>query len=392
MVFSGAAMNMTRRNMVLSTVSALAATFLPTAAVEPSPAAHEGNAGALSDLVSLDDFERAARERMAAMAYEFVASGAGDEVTIRWNREDYNKLKLRPRVLVDVEVLDTSLDLFGQKSDFPILLAPTSLHRLTHPEGEVETARGAGAANATFVVSSLSTRRMADIAHAASKPLWFQLYGVNKERHEFVRDVVQEVKALGCRALCVTVDAPVLGARNRQARAGFRIPDGFETPYYPERPKSAAGLPILGSFTWDDVAWLRSSTTLPILLKGILNPEDAELAIRAGVDGIIVSNHGGRCLDTLPSTISVFPSVAEKVAGRVPLLVDGGIRRGTDVLKALALGAKAVLIGRPYIFGLAAGGAAGVTRVVELLRDEFKMAMALTGRRTLAEIDRSVIG
>jgi 4-hydroxymandelate oxidase len=190
------------------------------------------------------------------------------------------------------------------------------------------------------------------------------------------------------------VDAPVLGARNRQARAGFRIPEGFETPYYPERAgaKSAAGLPMLGSFTWDDVAWLRSSTTLPILLKGILNPADAELAIGAGVDGIIVSNHGGRCLDTLPATISVLPSVAEKVAGRVPLLVDGGIRRGTDVLKALALGAKAVLIGRPYIFGLAAGGAAGVSRVVEILRDEFKMAMALTGRRTLAEIDRSVIG
>ncbi len=387
-------MNMTRRNMVLSTVSALGATLLPTAAAQLPAVAHEGTAGDLSGLVSLDDFERAARERMAAMAYEFVASGAGDEVTIRWNRDDYNKLKLRPRVLVDVDVLDTSLELFGQKSDFPILLAPTSLQRLTHPEGEVETARGAGAANATFVVSSLSTRRMADIARATTKPLWFQLYGVNKERHGFVRDVVQEMKALGCRALCVTVDAPVLGARNRQARAGFRIPDGFETPYYPERAgaKSAAGLPILGSFTWDDVAWLRSTTTLPILLKGILNPDDAELAIRAGVDGIIVSNHGGRCLDTLPATISVLPAVAEKVAGRVPLLVDGGIRRGTDVLKALALGAKAVLIGRPYIFGLAAGGAGGVSRVVEILRDEFKMAMALTGRRTLAEIDRSVIG
>jgi 4-hydroxymandelate oxidase len=387
-------MNMTRRQMVLSTVGALGATSLPTVAADPLPSPREGNAGKLSELVSLDDFERAARERMAAMAYEFVASGAADEITIRWNREEYNKLKLRPRVLVDVAALDTSLELFGQKSDFPILLAPTALHRLTHPEGEVETARGAGAANATFVVSSLSTRRMADIARAATKPLWFQLYGINKERHGFVRDVVQEMKALGCRALCVTVDAPVVGARNRQVRAGFRIPDGFETPYYPERAgaKSAAGLPIQGSFTWDDVAWLRSETSLPILLKGILNPDDAELAIRAGVQGIIVSNHGGRCLDTLPATISVLPAVAEKVAGRVPLLVDGGIRRGTDVLKALALGAKAVLIGRPYIFGLAAGGAAGVSRVVEILRDEFKMAMALTGRRTLAEIDRTLIG
>ena len=207
-----------------------------------------------------------------------------------------------------------------------------------------------------------------------------------------MRDLVQELKGLGCRALCVTVDAPVVGARNRQARAHFRIPDDFDTPYYDrKKAKLYAGLPVMGSFTWDDIAWLRSTTDLPLLLKGILNPEDADLAIRSGVNGLIVSNHGGRCLDTLPATISVLPQIIERVARRVPVLVDGGVRRGTDVMKAVALGAKAVLIGRPYLYGLAAGGASGVSKVVEVLRNEFTMAMALTGRRSLAEIDRSVV-
>ena len=204
---------------------------------------------------------------------------------------------------------------------------------------------------------------------------------------------MQELKSLDCRALYVTVDAPVPGARNRQARAHFRIPDDFDTPYYADRKKTTqyAGLPVMGSFTWNDVAWLRSITDLPLLLKGVLNPEDADLAIRAGVNGLIVSNHGGRCLDTLPATISVLPQVVERVAGRVPVLVDGGVRRGTDVLKAVALGAKAVLIGRPYLYGLAVGGASGVSRVVEVLRDELRMAMALTGRGSLAAINPSVL-
>jgi 4-hydroxymandelate oxidase len=381
-------MNLSRRDMVLSTVAAVGSALLPAADAQNPQAPREADNRALPDLVALDDFERVARQRMTAMAYEYIAGGAADEITLRWNREEFNKLRLRPRVLQDVETLDTSTQLFGQRFSYPILLAPTALHRLVHPEGEVETARGAAAAGATLVVSSLSTRRLADIAPAAGGRFWFQLYGLNKQRHGFVRDVVQEVQALGGGALCVTVDSPVIGPRNRQARAGFHYPDDFETPYYPER---AAGQPKLGSFTWDDVSWLRSTTKLPILLKGIMNPADAKQAVGAGVQGIIVSNHGGRDLDTLPATISALPMVAQKVAGRVPLLMDGGIRRGTDVLKALALGARAVLIGRPYLYGLATGGSAGVARVVEILRDEFKMAMALTGRRSLREIDPSVV-
>jgi 4-hydroxymandelate oxidase len=381
--------------MLTSAGGALGASFLPALNAEEKPIVPQSaptKTKTLAELVCLADFEAEARERMSGTAYEYIASGAADEITIRWNREAFDKLALRPRVLVDVERIDTSVELFGQKLDFPILLAPTALHRLVHPEGEVETARGAGAAKATFVVSSFSTRRFEDIARATSGPLWFQLYDLAKDRHGFVRDLVQELKGQGCRALCVTVDAPVGGARNRQARAHFRIPDDFDTPYYDrKKARLSAGLPVMGSFTWDDIAWLRSTTDLPLLLKGILNPEDADVAIRSGVNGLIVSNHGGRCLDTLPATISALPQVVEKVAGRVPVLMDGGVRRGTDVLKAVALGAKAVLIGRPYLYGLGAGGASGVTKVVEVLRDEFKMAMALTGRGSLAAINPSVL-
>jgi 4-hydroxymandelate oxidase len=380
--------------MLLSAGGMLGASFLPALDAQEKPSASRNSrksTAALAELFSLADIEGAARERMATVVYEFVAGGAADEITIRWNREAFDKLALRPRVLVDVESIDTRIELFGQKLDAPILLAPTALHRLVHPEGEVETARGAGAAKTILVVSSLSTCRFENVARATSEPLWFQLYDLRKDRHAFVRDLVEELKGLGCRALCVTVDAPVIGARNRQDRAHFQIPDKFETPYYHKETGLQSGLPILGSFTWDDIAWLRSITSLPVLLKGILNPEDAELAVRAGVNGLIVSNHGGRCLDTLPATISVLPQVVERVAGRVPVLVDGGVRRGTDVLKAVALGATAVLIGRPYLYGLAVAGAPGVSKIVGILRKEFAMAMALTGRRSVVEIDRSVV-
>jgi 4-hydroxymandelate oxidase len=380
--------------MLLSAAGVFGAPFLPVVGAQEKSSVPQGSrtvTEALSELVCLADFEDAARKGMSGLAYEYIASGAADEITIRWNREAFDKLTLRPRVLVDVQRIDTSVELFGHTLDHPILLAPTALHRLAHPEGEVETARGAGTAKATLVVSSLSTRRFEEIARATSAPLWFQLYDLGKDRRGFVRDLVQELKGLGCRALCVTVDAPVVGPRNRQERAHFRIPDDFDTPYFLKATQLQAGLPVMGSFAWDDIAWLRSTTGLPVLLKGIMNPDDAELAVRAGVNGLIVSNHGGRCLDTLPATISVLPQIVERVAGRVPVLVDGGVRRGTDVIKAVALGAKAVLIGRPYLYGLGTAGAAGVSKVVEVLRKEFTMAMALTGRRSLAEIDRSVV-
>ncbi len=389
-------MPLTRREMLASATALVGSCLLPRASARQAekPTArvpHELHS--LADAVSLSDIEILARRKIPHASYEYIAGGAADEITLNWNREAFNGLKIRPRVLVDVERIDTRVKLFDLELPFPILLAPTAFHRLVHPDGEVETARGANLAEMAFVVSSLSTRRFEEIAQATTRPLWFQLFDIRKRRREFVSDVVQKMQAAGCRALVVTVDAPVTGARNRSERAHFHLPDDFETPYYPDRMKRAqvGGLPVSGSSTWEDVEWLRSKTKLPVLLKGILNPEDAARAAKTGVDGIIVSNHGGRELDTVPATITVLPEIMEKTEGRLTVLLDGGIRRGTDVLKALALGARAVLIGRPYLYGLGSGGAEGVAKVAGILRKEFEMAMALSGRRSLAEVDKSLV-
>jgi 4-hydroxymandelate oxidase len=275
----------------------------------------------------------------------------------------------------------------------PILLAPTSSHRLSHPEGELATARGAGAAGITMVLSSSSNTPVEEVVRTATQPVWFQLY-VPKDRG-FARELVQRVNAAGVHALCVTVDNPVTGARNTEQRAKLVFPPDVIFPHYigMGEPSSSVTLDQVrpAQLTWKDIEWLRSLTKLPVIVKGILNPLDAAIALETGVAGIIVSNHGGRDLDTLPATIDALPRVAERVAGRVPLLVDGGIRRGTDIVKAIARGASAVLIGRPYVYGLGVGGAEGVTHVVKLLRQELLLAMALTGRPTLASIDRSVL-
>ncbi|HEV8253155.1 MAG TPA: alpha-hydroxy acid oxidase [Vicinamibacteria bacterium] len=341
---------------------------------------------------------------MSRLAYEYVAGGAGEENTLRWNREAYDHIRLRPRVLVDVSRIDTRVRLVGQDLAFPILLAPTAYHRLVHPEGERATARGAGAAGATLVVSSFATTAVEDVAAAATQPLWFQLY-VQRDR-AFTRDLVARAEAAGCRALCVTVDTPVLGPRDRESRARFVLPPGMERPNLAgAKAVGAAGdvrahRPVEGeiystvldpTLTWKEIEWLQSVARVPVLLKGILDPEDADRAARMGVAGILVSNHGARNLDTAPATIDALPRVAEAVGGRTVVLVDGGIRRGTDVLKALALGAAAVLIGRPYLYGLALAGADGVARAVRILRTELEMAMALTGRPSLRDIDKSVL-
>ncbi|HEX2079067.1 MAG TPA: alpha-hydroxy acid oxidase [Longimicrobium sp.] len=361
-------------------------------AADPSRAqVRAGEAAALTDAVSLADVEEAARACLPAMAYEFIASGAADEVTLRWNREAYDRIRLRPRVLEEVSRLDTRVTLLAETLPHPILLAPTAYHRVLHPEGELATARGAGAAEAAWVVSTNSTTAIEEIAGAASAPLWFQLY-VQSDRG-FTQELVRRVEDAGCRALCLTVDTPVLGIRDRQRRARFALPPGVRTPHLHDvnsgrRQIMSAERVVV---TWRDVEWLRGTARVPLLLKGILTGEDAERAVQSGVAGVIVSNHGGRNLDTVPAAIEALPEVAAAVAGRVPLLVDGGIRRGTDVVKALALGARAVLIGRPYLYGLAAGGAAGVARVVEILRQELEMAMALCGRPSLAALDRTVL-
>ena len=339
--------------------------------------------------VCLTDFEALARERLTHSAFEFLAGGAADELTLRWNREAFDHILLRPRVLVDVAAIDTSLTLLGEALPHPILLAPVSYQKLFDPEGEVAAARGAAAGEAVYVMSTASTSSVEEIAAAGAR-MWLQIY-IQSDR-EVTRDLVLRAEATGVRALCLTVDTPVLGTRNRQARARFAVPPELTTPHL-----DAVGRDRLSmvnekrqSLTWRDVDWLQSIARVPLLLKGIITADDAQRAVEHGARGIVVSNHGARNLDTLPTTIDALPEVADRVAERVPLLLDGGIRRGTDVVKALARGANAVLIGRPYAWGLAAGGADGVARVIAILREELEAAMALLGRASLADIDRSV--
>jgi 4-hydroxymandelate oxidase len=353
-----------------------------------------------SEAVCLSDYEAAARERISHLAYEYVSGGASDEVTVRWNQEAFEKIRLRPRILVDVSAIDTRINLFSEELPFPILLAPAAYHRLIHPDGEIATARGASQAGAVLVVSTMATTSIEDIAQEATKPLWFQLY-VQPDK-DFTRDLVQRVEEAGVKALCLTVDTPVIGTRNREVRNRFALPPELDRPNLrgltftaetTHRPREGEIYSSLfdPKFTWRDVEWLCSIARVPVLLKGVLNPDDAEIAVTSGAAGIIVSNHGGRNLDTVPATIDALPEVIERVAGRMPVLMDGGIRRGTDVLKAIALGADAVLIGRPYLYGLGAAGAEGVARVINILRNEFEMAMALCGKTSIAEVNHSVL-
>jgi 4-hydroxymandelate oxidase len=297
---------------------------------------------------------------------------------------------------VDVSELDLRTEILGQQFEMPILLAPAAFHRLCHKEGEMATVAGANQGGAAIVLSSFSTFAVEEVTAAAKHPVWFQLYF--QADKGLTQEMVRRAEAAGCKALCITVDTPVLGARHRESRTQFQLPPDFRLPNLNlgaishRPPRSAIYSELLNpSLNWKDVEWLCSTTRLPILLKGVLNPEDALLAAENGVAALIVSNHGARNLDTLPSTAQALPRVVERLNGKIPVLVDGGIRRGTDVLKALAIGAKAVLIGRPYLYALAYAGAAGVARVLEILRTELMMAMALTGRTAIHQIDRTVL-
>ena len=366
----------------------------------PAPKAKPAASASSPEIpLTLADYEPLARSRMSHMAYEYVAGGGGDEITLRENHLAFNRIRLSPRILQDVSSLDLRVTLLGQQLDYPILLAPTAYHRIVHPEGELATVRGAASAGAILVASSFATTSIEDMGRAAkSGTLWFQLY-VNRDR-AFTRDLVQRAESAGCRALCVTVDSPTTAFRYREARVRFALPEGIDRVNL--KGLTAAGkvhrttegsiynAVLDPTLAWKDIEWLRGISKVPVLIKGVLNPDDAAKGAEAGV-GIIVSNHGSRNLDTLPPTIEALPRVADAVKGRVPILMDGGVRRGTDVVKALASGAVAVLIGRPYLYGLAADGAAGVARVVQILRRELELAMAMTGRRSLAEIDRTLL-
>lgn len=334
--------------------------------------------------INLFDYERLAQPRIEPAAWDYYRSGSDDEVTLRANRAAFERIRLRPRVLVDVSRCDMRTTVLGTPVSMPILIAPTAFHGLAHPEGECATARGAGRAETLMVASTSSTRSLEEIAQAARGPLWFQLYIHDRRSTE---ELVGRAADAGYRALVVTVDSPRWGYKEAAIRSGFRLPPHLKKGNF------AGGDPadVDATLTWESLDWLRARTHLPIVLKGVLTGEDAALAMEHGVGGIVVSNHGGRQLDGVAASIEALPEVVAAVRGRCEVYVDSGIRRGTDVLKALALGARAVLVGRPSLWGLAVDGADGVTAVLALLRDELERAMALAGRPTIASIDHSLV-
>jgi 4-hydroxymandelate oxidase len=348
---------------------------------------------------NLLELEALARERLDPKAFDYYAGGAGDELTVRANRAAWDRIAIRYRVLVDVSRRDLSTTVLGARVAMPILVAPTAFHRLAHEEGELATTRAAGAAGTVMILSTLSTTSVEDVVRVATGPVWFQLY-VAKDRACTV-DLVRRVEQAGVTALVLTVDAPLLGRRERDVRNRFALPDHFTVPHLPacgltpdahgSALAAAFGSQLDPSLGWDALAWLRSITKLPVLVKGIVRGDDAALAVDHGAAGVVVSNHGGRQLDGSVATADVLAEVVQATAGRAEVLVDGGVRRGTDVLKALALGARAVLLGRPVLYGLAAGGEGGVSRVLSLLASELEVALALSGAPTIASVGRDLV-
>ena len=305
--------------------------------------------------INLLDYESLARERLQPEIWDYYQGGSDDEVTIQANRAAFARLLLRPRVLVDVSHIDMHTTVLGTPITMPVLVAPTASHKLAHPDGECATARGTGDAGTVMTVSTSATCRVEEVAEATSGPLWFQLY--THHSLETSAQLVRRVEAAGYRAIVLTVDSPYLGRRERDLRNQFRLSHYISMPNFGNENAVASSLSRhMTDNTWETLDWLRSITSLPILLKGILTAEDALLAAERGVDGLVVSNHGGRQLDSAIASIDALPEVVEAVGDRCEVYVDGGIRRGTDVLKALALGARAVLLGRSILWGLAING------------------------------------
>lgn len=357
-------------------------------------------------MLSLFDFERASESALTKLAHDYYAGGAHDEITVRENRAAFERRTLRPRVLAGVEHRDLSVELLGRRHEWPLVIAPTAFARLAHEGGETAVARAAASAGVTQTLSTLSTMAIGDVAAAHDRPLWFQLY-VFRDR-EVTRGLVERAEAAGCEALVLTVDTPLLGHRERDSRNRFALPDGLtaanllgdDLQHVRTEGENAATSGLLQYFSslidpglsWADIGWLRSITDLPILVKGVVRGDDARLSVDHGAAGVIVSNHGGRQLDTAIASLDALPEVAAEVGSEVPVLVDGGVRRGTDIVKALALGARAVLIGRPVLWGLAVAGEAGVEHVLSLLREEVDLAMALCGCRSISDVTADILG
>ena len=354
-------------------------------------------------LVNLHAWETAASRCLPRMVFDYFAGGAGDEILLRTARSAWDDIALRYRVLRDVSERSLRVSVLGHDLEWPVLVAPMAFQRLAHPDGELGTARAAAATGTGMILSTLSTTRLEEVRQATPGPFWFQLY-IYRDRSA-TEALVRRAEAAGCTALVLTVDSPMLGRRERDLLNGFHVPADMPVPNLSGDPRAALADAVdatsaLATFVsrhwdasinWADLAWLRSITTVPILVKGIVRGDDACRALEHGAAGVIVSNHGGRQLDTAIPTARALPEVADAMQGEGVLLVDGAIRRGTDIVKALAMGASAVLLGRPVLWGLAVGGAAGAERVLQLLKDECDLALALAGCRTPHEATRDLI-
>jgi 4-hydroxymandelate oxidase len=354
------------------------------------------------DILNLNELESAAKSHLERTAFDYYVSGSDDEITLRENREAFTRLKLHYRVLTGIKARDLSTELLGQKLSMPVIVAPTAFQRLANPEGELATARATQRAGTLMTLSTIASASLEEVRAASPDlPLWFQVYLYKDEALNL--ELVRRAEAVGATALVLTVDAPVWGKRERDIRNHFKLPPhihlgnlmrGLDT--LPASAGSGLSAYVTEMFKldlgWDDVAWLCSVSSLPIIIKGVCHPMDAKLALEHGVAGVWVSNHGGRQLDTAPATVDVLPRVADALGGALPIIVDGGVRRGTDVVKALALGANAVAIGRPVLWALALDGEAGVTQILELLRTEIDAALGLCGYADVRSLTRELLG
>lgn len=347
------------------------------------------------------EYEAIAKKKLPKMVYDYYASGAEDEWTLQENRNAFSRIMFRPRILIDVSKIDMTTTILGFNISTPIMIAPTAMQKMAHPEGELATARAASAAGTIMTLSSWATSSVEEVASTGPGIRFFQLY-VFKDRN-IVIQLVKRAERAGFKAIALTVDTPRLGRREADIKNRFTLPpyltlknfEGLDIGKLDKTDDSALASYVAGqvdrSLSWKDIKWLQTITHLPILVKGVLTAEDARIAVQAGAAGIIVSNHGARQLDYVPATIMALEEVVKAVQGRVPVFLDGGVRRGTDVFKALALGASGIFIGRPVLFSLAADGEAGVRKVLQMLRDEFELTMALSGCRSLQEITRKHI-
>jgi len=347
----------------------------------------------VEQLLTLDDAERLAESVVSPEAWSYIVGGAGDERTLQWNRDAFSRYRLRPRVLVDVSSVTTETTVLGTPVSMPVLVAPMAFQQIAHEEGEIAMARGAAAAETLMCLSTVATATPADVAAAApDAPRWLQIYVF--QNRDVSDDVIAQALESGFSALVLTADLPVYGIRHRESRTGFEAPEDNVPAIVAARARGSEGdlvghhsLELLESgLEWDYVTELRARWNVPVVVKGIHTAEDADLACQHGAAGVVVSNHGGRQLDGAVASLEALPEVVEVVGDRAEVYLDGGVRRGSDVAMALALGARAVLVGRPAMYGLAFGGDSGVAQVLEILREETENALALLGCRSPAEV------